>query len=268
MAISISGISHLATVASYAEFGGVETRCAGVVDFILSVDEDEDVGGGGGGGDDDDDDINIRLMFSKREKKDWQIYFGRGPILRASTTIRLDPTLLDNCRLKPLDISPFCSSSNESSSRRIHIEYKCFQYPTDIIEFVLSTVSMAVYLLYVAPLPPLYLPAAEHRSRRVPFLQTAVFSAAMPDPLPVDGPFVGWRAFSISHVRYLAQRSIRGVCVGRNFVEEKLKAPGGDEPLCVFSRSRRAKTRKKMNAAAVRRRVAYAVAFLCSSHSG
>lgn len=30
MAISISGISHLATVASYAEFGGVETRCAGV----------------------------------------------------------------------------------------------------------------------------------------------------------------------------------------------------------------------------------------------
>lgn len=66
----------------------------------------------------------------------------------------------------------------------------------------------------------------------------------------------------------LAQRSIRGVCVGRNFVEEKLKAPGGDEPLCVFSRSRRAKTRKKMNAAAVRRRVAYAVAFLCSSHSG
>lgn len=58
------------------------------VDFILSVDEDEDVGGGGGGGDDDDDDINIRLMFSKREKKDWQIYFGRGPILRASTTIR------------------------------------------------------------------------------------------------------------------------------------------------------------------------------------
>lgn len=30
MAISISGISLLATVALYAEFGGVETRCAGV----------------------------------------------------------------------------------------------------------------------------------------------------------------------------------------------------------------------------------------------
>ncbi|KAM7249435.1 hypothetical protein ACFE04_004050 [Oxalis oulophora] len=52
--------------------------------FILSVDEDEDVDG-------DDGDINIRLMFSEKKmkkKKIGKIYFGRGPSLRASTTIR------------------------------------------------------------------------------------------------------------------------------------------------------------------------------------